>query len=254
MQWFQDEKMKHRVIGIAVLMSIALIVVPAMVKKSNQRLDRNLNLTLNLPPKPKYPAVQAPKPETLFKEMKVAQVKLQGITENQRPITVSKAESLSGQTMATRSVIQKSPMLPHTVVVAKVDKPIKRVVNQKPLVNTRITAAQRVVPVKPTVVAKAAMIQPKQQRVVAIVKHTAPVKRLPKSEIFAVQVASFAREDNAVSLVRSLQQKGFKASYDRQGVQYRVLVGELGQRHEAKYLQQRLASAAQLSGFIVKVG
>ena len=39
MKWFADDKIKHRIIGLAVLLSIALVFIPAMVKKSNQHLD-----------------------------------------------------------------------------------------------------------------------------------------------------------------------------------------------------------------------
>lgn len=247
MQWFQDEKIKHRVIGLAVLMSIALIFVPAMVKKSNQRLDRNMNLTLNLPPKPKYPTVEAVKPQVLFQAVKVAQLKLPEVTDNPKPLTVSRAESLSGQTMATRSMIQKTPVMPSTVMVAKADKPV-----QRPSVSTTTIKPENRPKTVQRVVAKVAMTRYAKPRVFASVHRPMMVKSAPNSEAFSVQVASFARQDNAVYLVRTLQQKGFRASYDQQGTQYRVLVGSLGQRQQAQSLKQQLASAAQLSGFIVQ--
>lgn len=241
MQWFQDEKIKHRVIGLAVLMSIALIFVPAMVKKSNQRLDRNMSLTLNLPPKPKYPTVESSKPQALFQTVKVAHVVLPEVADTPKTVTVARAESLSGQTMATRSIIQKSPVMPSAVLVARADKPVQSMpVSVLPTTtkseNHSKTAQRTVAPAKPRVLARSMLVQ-----------------STPNSAVFSVQVASFAQQDNAVYLVRTLQQKGFKASYDKQGSQYRVLVGALEHRQDAQYLQQQLASSAQLSGFIVKV-
>ena len=260
MQWFQDEKIKHRVIGLAVLMSIALVFVPAMVKKSNQRLDRNMNLSLNLPPKPAFPSVAAVKPQVLFKTLKVAQVNLTEVTDNKRTTTIARAESLSGQTMATRSIIQKTPAMPSTVVIAKADKPVQRTKVSIPLAtmikpkNIPKPIQRAVVPVKPSVVARAANHRNAHPRLLASAQRPAGVKSPRKKETFSVQVASFERQDNALYLVHTLVKNGFKASYDKQGIKYRVLVGELGQRDDAKNLQQKLASAAQLSGFIVKVG
>ncbi len=260
MQWFQDEKIKHRVIGLAVLMSIALVFVPAMVKKSNQRLDRNMNLSLNLPPKPAFPNVAAVKPQVLFKTVKVAQVIIPEVVDNKKTVTVARAESLSGQTMATRSIIQKTPAMQSAVAIAKADKPVQRAAVSSPVLTTikpknlSKPVQRALIPVKPSVVAKAANHYNANPRLLASAKSPTVVKSSLKTDIFSVQVASFARQDNALYLVHTLQQKGFKASYDKQGSQYRVLVGTLGERNDAKYLQHKLASAAQLTGFIVKVG
>jgi DedD protein len=133
-------------------------------------------------------------------------------------------------------MIQKTPVMASTV--AKLDKPVQRVVASA----------------KPSIVSKVTNHPSATQRVLASAQKPTVAKSSPKTDVFSVQVASFARQDNALFLVHTLQQKGFKATYDKQGSQYRVLVGELGQRDEARYLQQKLASTTQLTGFIVKVG
>lgn len=260
MQLFQDEKIKHRIIGLAVLMSVALVFVPAMVKKSNQRLDRSMNLSLNLPPKPTFPKVAAVKPQELFKTVKVAQVVIPEVVDNKKTVTAARAESLSGQTMATRSIIQKTPVMHSAVVIAKADKPVQRTAVSSHVVITNKSKnipkpVQRVAaPIKPAIVANATKHRNANARLLVSAQPTTVVKSSLKTNVFSVQVASFARQDNALYLVHSLQKKGFKASYDIQGSQYRVLVGQLGQRNDAKYLQQKLASSAQLTGFIVKIG
>ena len=254
MQWFQDEKFKHRMIGLAVLLSIALVFVPAMVKKSNQRLDRNMNLSLKLPPKPDFPNVVAVKPQVLFKTIKVAQVNIPEVknTHTQK-VTLARAESLSGQTMATRSIIQKTPVMP--TAIAKVDKAVQRVALTNQPKNSVKPGPKVLASVKGAGITTALNQRTVSQRKQTIAQLAPPIKKSGvKSDVFAVQVASFSSQNNALFLVRSLQQKGFKAALDKQGSQYRVLVGELGQRHEAKNLQDKLTRTAQLTGFIVKVG
>ena len=211
MRWLTDDKIKHRIIGLAVLLSIALVFVPAMVKKSNQRLDEKMNLSVRMPKKPTPTEVTAEKPKELFKALTVAHVVLPQVVENKSAVKVARAESLSGQTMATRTVLQKAP-----------------------------------------VVANNAKQMSKPAPSFASAKIAAQIKSV-KKDMFSVQLASFSRQDNALSLIQQLHKKGFNASFDRRGGQYRVLVGQL-QLDQAKNLQKKLASATQLNGFLVKVG
>lgn len=217
MRWLTDDKIKHRVIGLAVLLSIALVFVPAMVKKSNQRLDEKMNLSVRMPKKPTPTEVTAEKPKELFKGLTVAHVVLPQVVENKPAANVARAESLSGQTMATRTVLQKAP-----------------VVASNPTQMSRPTPSF------------ATMKLPSAVKIAAQIK---PVKK----DMFSVQLASFSRQDNALSLIQQLHKKGFNASYDRRGGQYRVLVGQL-QLDQAKNLQKKLVSATQLNGFLVKIG
>jgi len=213
MKWLLDDKIKHRLVGFSVLLSIAIIFIPAMIKKSNQYLDKKMSLTIHLPPKPAFTEVSAEKPKNLFKTMKVAHVVLPKVVERkEETIKIAKAESLSGLTIANRSYLQKTPI----VALNK-----QHVNKQKPA------------------------------PVIASVKN--PSKPLPsKLEMFSVQLASFSRLDNAQSLVQQLHKKGFKATYEKQGDKYRVLVGQL-QLEEARNLQKKLANVTQMTGFIVKI-
>lgn len=219
MQWIIEEKVKHRIIGVAVLLSIVIVLLPAMVKKSNQRLDQNMNLSLHLPPKPTFPIVSAVKPKVLFEAVKVATVVIPEVHETAPSKTLAHAESLSGNTMATRTQIQKVPVLASRARVSAPQKPVRVVAMAKP---------------RP-IIKKA--VQPIQK----------------KTNQFFVQVASFTQQKNALTLVQRLRLKGFKASFDKQGGQYRVLVGQLNEREQALNLKKQLMNTAQLSGFIVKI-
>ena len=216
MQWLKDEKIKHRIVGLAVLLSIVIVVLPAMIKKSNQRLDQNMSLSIQVPPKPTFPDVAAVKPTILFKSVKVAHIVIAPVPENKNDNKIAPATSLSGKTMASRSILQKAPILAKNTQHATVSQP-KEI--------AQIKSAPR------------------------------PTKIIEqKSGVFSVQLASFSQQVNAQSLVQSLNKKGFHASYDKQGNLYRVLVGQLSQLEQAKMLQKQLISQIQMTGFIVKVG
>jgi DedD protein len=211
MQWLKDEKLKHRIVGVAVLVAICIVIFPAMIKKSNQRLDEKMDYAVHLPPKPDFPDVDATKSTTLFKSTKVAQVTLPDVVEKNNTVTVSRAEPLSNQRAENPSILQKMPVL------ASHGKPL-----------------------------------PPSSKVANVTAVKLPVPQ--KTAVFAVQIASFSSQGNALSLVRDLNKQGFTASFDKQGKLFRVLVGQVPQLDQAKQLQEKLASSTQLSGFIVKVG
>ena len=216
MQWLKDEKIKHRIVGLAVLLSIVIVVLPAMIKKSNQRLDQNMNLSIQVPPKPSFPDVAAVKPTILFKSVKVAHIVIAPVAENKNDNKIAPAASLSGKTMASRSILQKAPILAKNTHQAIGSQP-------KEIAQTKSA--------------------PRSTKIIE-----------QKSGVFSVQLASFSQQVNAQSLVQSLNRKGFHASYDKQGNLYRVLVGQLSQLEQAKTLQKQLISQTQMTGFIVKVG
>lgn len=240
MQWFQDEKNKHRLIGVAVLLSMVLVILPAMVKKSSLQLDKKMNLAIHVPSKPTFPTVVAVKPKMLFKTLKVAHVVVPDVVINKKVTQIAHAQSLSGQTMATRTVVQKIPVLGHIS-----PQPYKILTG----IPVRLTKAE-------SVNLKKVIASPKENRSIKSV--SAPKNAVsilqPKSDKFSVQVASFTQQNNAESLVGMLNKKGFKASYDKKAGLYRVLVGQVMPLGQAKNLQKQLTSTTQLTGFLVKVG
>ncbi|MCH9689830.1 MAG: SPOR domain-containing protein [Gammaproteobacteria bacterium] len=71
-----NERTKHRITGLVVIMAFAIIFVPAMLKKSNQRLEENIHVSVQLPPKPTTPKVALATEKTVFETVKVARVTL----------------------------------------------------------------------------------------------------------------------------------------------------------------------------------
>ena len=76
------------------------------------------------------------------------------------------------------------------------------------------------------------------------------------NEVLSIQLASFAREDHAQSLINKLRTQGFDASLHKlktqQGIIYQVLVGQVKQRVQAIDLQKKLVDNTRLNGLIIK--
>lgn len=228
MKLVMDERLKHRLVGLAVVLSVGVIFVPALMKKSNRRFEGNTTVSLKLPPKPALPNVTMPSDKTLFKTTKVAHVDIASVGERTQPVMqIAKAESITqvNKTKPVSSIPQKEVKMP--VVPSFQDKKIV-------LTHAKLAA-------------KASLIQ--------MANNTAKTKPAVVSTKYAVQVATFTLHSNAISLVSKLKTKGYLASViensNKNKTVYRVLVGRSDQKQQAERLQQQLASAMQIKGFVV---
>ena len=229
-----DERVKHRLIGLAVILSIGAIFAPAMMKKSNQRFDNNVNVSVELPPKPAQPDVAMTEKEALFEEVKVAHVEIPDVSEELPVSTVAKAEFLSE---INEPVVEPS-------MIAKIQEtPGFKRMDKAPVVaaNKPHTAPKKIAKAKPYIKPKA----------ISKGKQSMPITK----EVYAVQLATFAKQYNADSLVSQLRAKGYTATYNKfttnDGVVYKVIVGKIKERKRAQFLQKQLVNAVQIRGFIV---
>lgn len=256
MKIVMDEKQKHRLVGLAVVVSIGIIFVPAMIKKSSQKLEDNFSVSIEMPKKPKAPDVAVKDEEALFKTIKVARVKLPDVPAEKQLPQLVQAEPIKIEDEVTRAALQQAknqvtreaPVL----AVAEVKKPV-------------VVAATKPAPVKikpvPKVAAKP-VARPKQiTPKVAVKKPLAPVVRKqpqPRQPMYAVQLASFSNLSNAQALVSRLNARGYKASYIRlatsQGPVYKVYAGHSPRKNDVVQLKVQLASSMQLYGFVVNTG
>ncbi|CEK10872.1 SPOR domain-containing protein [Legionella hackeliae] len=247
MKLVMDERVKHRLIGLAVILSIAAIFAPAIIKKSNQRIDDNVSVSVKLPPKPALPKVAMPDEEEMFETVKVAHVEIPDVPEEVTNPALAKAESLSQLNDIKEAV---EPM----VAKAKVEP--AKVAKQKPTIVAAATKKVSAPVVKKTpVVAKAKPVaRPVKHAQVAKKSMTAPTGK----GRYAVQLATFSKQQNADLLVSKLRAKGYKASYNKvqtaQGTVYKVIVGQGHPKEQARVLQQQLASVMQIKGFLVASG
>lgn len=222
MKFVMDERVKHRLTGLIVILSIAAIFLPAVMKKSNQRLEENVSFSVRLPAKPLPPDVAVADEKAVFQSVKVARIDVPAAVEV-KPTQIAKAEP-----------IRVKSMVPSAPVIAAIKKPS--------VASAKIES----------IVAPVMQAAPAQKKVAAAAVVAA------KREMYAVQLASFTQQNNAQSLVTRLRNQGYVASYNKsngkQGLYYKVIVGQLKQRHEAIHLQKKLADSMQLKGFIIKTG
>jgi DedD protein len=226
MKFVFDERVKHRMIGLAVIISLAAIFAPAIMKKSNQRFDKEIGMGIQLPPKPILPKVAVTDHEKLFKTVKVAHVDLPAASSRQEPIQLAKIEHKI-PLEAIANEVEKNFVAPIPVVEKVAVAKIVPVVIAK---QTPVSVAKAVIIKKPLIVAL-------------------------NQEIFSVQLASFARIENAQVLVNRLRSKGYTGKIvkvlSKNGNQFKVYVGKSSNKEQALKLKNQLAEALQLRGFVV---
>ncbi|CAM3018243.1 Sporulation domain-containing protein [Legionella steigerwaltii] len=251
-----DEKLKHRLVGVAVVLSLGAIFLPAMMKKSSQRLENNFSVNVQLPPKPATPNVVMTNEKEMFKTIKVARI--------ETPDLEQKGSDLGKEDFIQSIQVADNAAVGAAVPVAKATSAPKTDALAKPIELALSNAAKNVVkkqvkatpakPVRPIVQAKAKPISKPY-----VAKANVNTKRLlNKKDIYAVQLASFSKVTNAQALVNKLHSKGYKANYikttGRQGAVYKVYAGHSPVKSDVLKLKNQLASAMQLNGFVVNTG
>ncbi len=220
MKFVMDERIKHRLTGLVVIISIAIIFLPAMMKKSNKRFEENISISLKLPKRPALPVVAIPEKNAMFETIKVAHVDIPVLPKTSPANQIAKAEPLS----------------------------------TKPNKGTAVSIAQAALPVLNKPEAKAAI--PAQKPAVTAQVVSKFVNKAENKTGYAIQLASFTKQANAESLVAKLRKQGYNASYTKfsgkNGSFYQVLVGKLSQKDDAIHLQKKLMTNLSLNGFIVK--
>ena len=245
-----DERVKHRIMGLVVLISVAAIFIPALIKKSNHYLDQSVNISIRLPAKPSAPKVAVINEKQLFKLVKPEIVSMPKVEAPIVTNQIAKAEPI-----ITKSVIPKAPIINNV--------PVSNIANNEPIVKK----AQIINDENKSTKVNQIAIQSKKAAAIIVASEKLPnvtskkIKKniAVKNEIYAVQLGTFVQQANAKSLVIKLRSRGYAASYDKfTGAKnidyYKVTVGELNQKDEALTLKNKLALSMQIEGIIVKKG
>lgn len=229
-----DERLKNRLIGIAVIISIGTIFAPAIIKKSSQRLDEQ-TIAIKLPPKPVPPKLSMP--HQSFPNLTVAHVEVADASVDAKAMASSTESHYEYESTPAMNEL-KTAILTAT----------KAQLNAKQLTKATDTLIVKNQIHRPVVY--------QLNKVAATVKK--PTKTMSKVPQYAIQLGMFTKQQNAISLIKTLKNKGYHASYTKvigkKGVNFRVTVGQLNQKQKAVALQQRLASALQMKGIIVTTG
>lgn len=215
MKFVMDERVKFRLTGVVVILSIAVIFLPAMMKKSNRHFEENFSVSLKLPAKPLAPSVSIPKQSAMLKSVKVAHVDIPNVVDEKYTSVIAKAEPLS---------VSPAP------VVAKVASP-----------GTAVVIAAKKSVVKPALVAaikSASQNNLKDGYGVQLASFTQ--QRNAEYLVARLRKEGFSAHYNKFS--------------GKQGKFYQVVVGLVNQKNDAINLQKKIASNMQLNGFVIKTG
>jgi DedD protein len=255
MKLVMDEKLKNRLVGLAVIISLGAIFAPAIIKKSNQ--PESFRVNVKLPPKPLAPDVVMSDEKEVFKTIKVAKVKIEQATENKQSSELVKAEPIKSDLVnvhktQTAQTVQDDAKT--KAIQLALNDSAKTAAKQSVNVSTKEMKKQKVIASLNRKAINKPLVVKTAQRVAKKVNSLS----LNKKNVYAVQLASFAQLSNAQALVSRLQKKGYKANYvkapSRQGSFYKVFVGYSPSKNEVIKLKTQLASAMQLNGFVVNTG
>jgi DedD protein len=270
-----DEKLKHRLIGVAVIISLGAIFAPAMMKKSNQNMDNNYKVHVKLPPKPEEPNVALSDEKEVFKTIKIARVNIPDVSSESKLPELAKAEPIQPEEIASSELVppaiqKKSDAMRLEAEQLALNKAahetVKHVVHvssakskSSTVSKSAVIASKATKPAKkPTIAVNKFRPKPQQRQQNIRVAKSVVRKPAVRTELYAVQLASFSQLSNAQSLVNRLRSKGYKANFtkvaSRNGVAYKVYAGHSSRKMEVIKLKTQLASALQLNGFIVNTG
>lgn len=251
MKLVMDEKLKHRLVGACVILSLGAIFLPAMMKKSSQRLESNFSVNVELPPKPAAANVAITDEDQMFKTIKIAKVELPSAQQAQTTEHSNNENSIASAPLSDDALVPVAK-----IETASIEKPLELALNDavKTAVKKEIMVAANKPAKSVSAAIKVATAPIKPKSVIASITK----KPAAKKEIYAVQLASFSKLGNAQALVSKLQSKGYRANYTRSaarnGVIYKVYVGHSPIKTNVVKLKTQLANAMQLNGFVVNTG
>jgi DedD protein len=215
MNFMLNDRVKHRLTGLVVVLSFAVIFLPVMMKQSNRHFEENINVSLKLPVKPKQPLVEIPSQQAMFQSVKSAHVILPPKpVDEPKPSFIAKAEPLR---------IRSSRVL------AQLEAPVKRA--------NKVTPALKKIaslPVKKTSTANT------NRDAYAVQLASFSQKRNAEYLVNRLRHQGYSATYNTLNTT--------------QGNVFKVIVGALKEKKDAINLQQKLAVNTQLKGFVIKTG
>lgn len=275
MKFSMDETMKHRIIGITVIISIIAVFLPALLKKGSERMD-NRHIAIQLPPEPEQMAHNMADEEKVFSSIKVAHVELQKpdtARSDVEKVAIGGATVNDNTTKMRRQKTQSSvpPVAvnnsTHTVSEAPSRNAVE-VVTQLPPSHVPVAKKPLDVQPKPSKSAKKVMGRPfsrdverpvaqRQAEVVITPNPTKPMKStIARGRHYSVQLGVFKDEKNADALMARLKASGFVGQKivvqsKKHSRVYKVVVGDVMDKEKADALKRVILSQVHMNGFVV---
>ncbi len=237
-----DEKMKHRLIGAAVLVALVTLILPVIVNKPGHEL-RTTRVVANTIPRPpvQLKATPAQPHRVIFQT--------EGVVRKERQV---ESDKIALQTAARASLHanlkkQQELLKPRTPVAVSLPTPAKPTPQIALATVHKVNAKPR--PIKSKQHAVAHKTHPKK------IIHRQAVKRVKRRD-WSIQLASFAELRHARILRQRLRDIGYKV-YLRKIVSHRgvrltqVFVGPEHRRSQAEKLRRKLKRTLKLNGIVV---
>jgi DedD protein len=246
-----DEKLKHRLIGLAVIISLFIIVIPFFIKKNQPDLTDLATLNIEQPTAAPTKPDLAMEPVTIdFAAAQVAQVDVNSTPARAKPAPTPTMVA----SVPTKKIKPERETLPiyqeeETMLPSDVDPDYipGEIMPIEPMQLGPVApeSADEPMPTDPGI---------SPQRVNEELSSDARPK--PQGE-WIVQLGSFANRTNADALLAKLQKQGFNAfiesTANSQGSRInRILVGPQVNKQQAQQTAQALEQAVQLKGIVIK--
>lgn len=245
MKFSMGETMKHRVIGITVIISIAAIFVPAILKKNSQRIDDH-EISIYLPPKPPQIAMDRVDEEQEFKSVKVAHIELPTVDSQRsdeaykQALSIGKPEILHSNQPAV--VIEDKP----SVTPNSADKPPAIASQSLPKASKKIRDSQKHKTVKPK----------SSFTVLHDAKPSSKTIKTTARPHYVVQLGAFSQEKNAEKLLILLKNKGIDGKqstiHKKSGAIYKITAGNSTSKVRMQKLQNVILSQLNVKGIVVQ--
>lgn len=265
-----DAKVKHRLVGIAVIFSFLGVFLPFLLQKNNVILDDTVQISQPLPDKPEVEDVVPPKESEIFVEEKVAHVTLPNMPNMpDMPDMAESSEVLAPSD--NQNVVPTAQASKENKILDAASKPepkkIVEALNAKrtpaPVLKASLPSVQEAIKNQASLSPQNTARQAISKKIIAQaaipyqpVKALVTERKTTYSEHYAVQVAHFSDKKNALALLSKLHTSGFNLVTIRpvklgKNETYRVFVGNEADRIHAIHLQNQLASKLHMNGFLV---
>ena len=129
MKWSIDEKAKHRIVGLAVILSVLGAALPFIVGKNDILMDEGIRVSVEMPRKPMMPSVKTADVAEVFQTEEVAHVELPTVPAIKEVVLPSKVVS-APKILLTKPAVK----IASKPVIKPVVKPISKVIAKPNLV------------------------------------------------------------------------------------------------------------------------
>lgn len=232
-----EAKLKQRIVGVAVLVSAALIILAFLLYHSDKKEQTTLNVPLSQ-------SSQASSPQT-------AQTSKITVQPQASPaVKIAQTQAAQNVPAAISSTESSQPK-----ISAAASKLLPSASTKKTASNMGPAAEMHSVKAKPSVPHQLTAPKIKKPHL-SVKKQSKPGHKATAAKVWSVQLASFENKKNAAHLIHLLRKKGFAAYAKpfkaKKGWMTRVFVGPETHKNQAEKLLVKLDKLIHIKGLVVE--